>query len=163
MSKGLGNLKKSLAAYGGRLSLKLQEGLDARGHVATGSLRRSIKTRVVETKVGLSLQTLMLSYGNILNRNIKPTSLPNIDAILAWMDAKGIKIDRSKTKARFKTRRQLALIIAISIKKNGFASVNKYKVGWADIILAKEMQRLKSSVRKDLFNAFRKSTLNTLK
>ena len=140
MSKGLGNLKKSLAAYGSRLSLKLKEGLDARGHVATGSLRSSIKTRVVETKVGLSLQTLMLSYGNILNRNIKPTSLPNIDAILAWMDAKGIKIDRSKTKAKF-----------------------KYKVGWADIVLAKEMQRLKSSVRKDLFNAFRQSTLNTLK
>lgn len=152
--------KNKLRGYGGSLTKKLRDSLEDRGHVAKGKLSKSIRSRVIDVKNGVSLQVEMLGYGHILNKNIKPTSLPNIDAILSWMDAKGIR--RSKSKGNFKSRKALALAIAKAIKKNGFATVNKHPVGWMDIVVNKEMQRIKKNVKHDLSLEFRKMTLKLL-
>ena len=152
--------KNKLRGYGGSLTTKLRASLEERGHIAKGKLSRSIRSRVVDGKNGVSLQVEMLGYGNVLNKNIKPTSLPNIDAILSWMDAKGIR--RNKSKGNFKSRKALALAIARSIQKNGFATVNKHSVGWMDIVINKEMQRIKKNVKHDLRLEFRKMTLKLL-
>tara|TARA_R110002074_G_scaffold88500_6_gene195019 strand:- start:196 stop:690 length:495 start_codon:yes stop_codon:yes gene_type:complete len=152
--------KNKLRGYGGSLTTKLRDSLEDRGHVAKGKLSKSIRSRVIDVKNGVSLQVEMLGYGHILNKNIKPTSLPNIDAILSWMDAKGIR--RSKSKGNFKSRKALALAIAKAIKKNGFATVNKHPVGWMDIVVNKEMQRIKKNVKHDLSLEFRKMTLKLL-
>jgi len=152
--------KNRLRGYGGSLTVKLRESLESRGHRAKGSLSKSIRSRVIENGDGVSLQVEMLGYGHILNKNIKPTSLPNVDAILAWMDDKGIR--RNKKKGNFKSRKALALAIAKAIKKNGFASVNKHHVGWMDIVVNKEMRRVKAKVKNDLFNEFRRMTLRLL-
>jgi len=154
------SFKNKLRGYGGSLTLKLRNSLEERGHFAKGSLSRSIRSRVIDGKNGVSLQVEMLGYGNVLNKNIKPTSLPNIDAILSWMDAKGIR--RNKSKGKFKSRKALALAIARSIHKNGFASVNKHSVGWMDIVINKEMERIKKNVKHDLRLEFRKMTLMLL-
>lgn len=154
------SFKNKLRGYGGSLTKKLKTSLDERGHIAKGKLRKSIRSRVVDGENGVSLQVQMLGYGNVLNKNIKPTSLPNIDAILSWMDAKGIR--RSKSKGNFKSRKALALAIARSIQKNGFATVNKHSVGWMDIVINKEMQRIKKNVKHDLRDEFRKMTLKLL-
>tara|TARA_R110002074_G_scaffold132685_2_gene276130 strand:+ start:1611 stop:2102 length:492 start_codon:yes stop_codon:yes gene_type:complete len=152
--------KNKLRGYGGSLTLKLKKSLEERGHIAKGKLSKSIRSRVVDGKNGVSLQVEMLGYGNVLNKNIKPTSLPNIDAILSWMDAKGIR--RNKSKGKFKSRKALALAIARSIQKNGFATVNKHSVGWMDIVINKEMERIKKNVKHDLRLEFRNMTLKLL-
>jgi hypothetical protein len=152
--------KNKLRGYGGSLTIKLKASLEERGHVAKGGLRKSIRSRVIDGGNKVSLQVEMLGYGHALNKNIKPTSLPNIDAILSWMDAKGIR--RNKSKGNFKSRKALALAIARSIQKNGFATVNKHSVGWMDIVINKEIQRIKKNVKHDLRNEFRNMTLKLL-
>jgi hypothetical protein len=165
-------LKRRMRSYGGSFTVKLRKSLADRGNIAYGDLYKSIKTR---HKTGMTLNELnieieMLGYGQFLNNPFPPKSPPPVDAILAWMDRKGIKINRSKTKYKLKTRRQLAFMIARSIGKYGFKTFNKgghpkgsnHTIGWADAVIVEEIQRLKKAVQSDLRNAVREAAIELL-
>ena len=82
-------LKKRMAGYAGALTTKLKSSLASRNNIAFERLNKSIKTRVRDTVIGgqrvLGLETQILNYGVFLNKNIHPKSMPNTDAIIAFM------------------------------------------------------------------------------
>tara|TARA_R110002020_G_scaffold153128_3_gene332261 strand:- start:665 stop:1186 length:522 start_codon:yes stop_codon:yes gene_type:complete len=154
-------LKRRLASYGGAFTKKLKESLRRRKNISSGQLEKSIKTR---TKWNYSegrfrLTAEMLGYGKFLNKNNHPKSMPNIDAILDWIDTKGITPNGD---GGVNTKKQLAYVIARSIQKKGFDTYNKHGVGWIDIIISEEIKRLRGKAKKDLRDAVKGMTIDAL-
>ena len=149
-------LKKRMAGYAGALTTKLKKSLASRNNIAFERLDKSIKTRVRDGVSNgrrvLGLETIMLNYGAFLNKNIHPKTMPNVDAIIAWMKQKKIRPKRNK-RGQYMTYKQAAYLIGRAIQKRGFATYNKHKVGWADIVMMQEVQRLKKNTQRDLRNA----------
>lgn len=156
------SLKRKLSGYGGALTTKLKQSLQQRGNVAFGKLINSLQTRVIDEGASMSLEVRMQGYGWALNKNYKPSSMPPVDAILAWMDRKGIKMDRSKSKYRLRTRKQVAYLIARAIQKKGFATYNNHQIGWFDVVIQQEMSRLQKNVKMDLYTEVRDMFVKTL-
>jgi len=154
-------LKRRMSSYGGALTKKLKESLRVRGNIARGDLEKSIKTRSKWNyeKGRFRLLTQMNLYGVFLNKNMHPKTLPNLDAIRAWIDKKGI-VPREEDGVR--TKEQLTYLIARAIKKNGFATYNKHGIGWVDTVIDDEIKRLKGRVKKDLRDAVRNLAIETL-
>ena len=160
----LKKLKRRFSGYGGSLTVKLKRSLISRENVVTRKLLDSVRTtsRFKWSENKYRLQVEMQAYGLFLNKNFYPRRQPPVDAILRWMDDKGIKIRRDKTKFKIRTRRQLAFMFAKSIAKDGFATYNKHRVGWMDLVVDEEMERLKKQSKKDLLEAVRNITVETL-
>ena len=154
-------LKRRMSSYGGALTKKLKETLRRRGNIAFGNLEKSIKTRSKWNyeKGNFRLLTQMNLYGSFLNKNKHPKTMPNLDAIRAWIDKKGIK---PNAREGIKTKEQLTFVIAKAIQKNGFATYNKHGIGWIDVVIQEEIKRLKGRVKKDLRDAVRSLTIETL-
>jgi len=152
-------LKRRFSSYGGSFTRKLRQSLASRGNINSGDLSKSVKTRSAfkwsENRYVLVVE--MLAYGNFLNKNLKPNGYPNVDAIHQWIIDKGIK-----PKNGIRDTKGLAFVIARSIKKNGFATYNKNRVGWADLIIQEEIKRLKGRARKDLRDLVRSTTIEML-
>lgn len=155
------NFKRRLSAYGGVLTSKLKKSLQSRKNIAFGKLIKSIKSQVFEKADVFSLNVSMMNYGWFINKNYKPSKMPPVDLILAWMDRKGIKMNRSKSKYKLRTRKQVAYLIARKIQKDGFATYNDYGIGWFDLVIQQELKRLRNNVAKDLFNEVQSMTINT--
>ena len=151
-----------MAGYAGSITTKLKGSLQNRRNIAFGDLIKTLQSRVIDDGDSMSLEIRMKGYGWALNKNYKPSSLPPVNAILSWMDRKGIKIDRKKTTYRLRTRKQVAYLIARSIQKNGFATYNKHNIGWFDIVIEKEMLRLKKNVKNDLYAEVKDMFIRTL-
>lgn len=151
--------KRRFASYGGSFTRKLKQSLATRGNIDLGNLLKSIKTRTKFNwgKDRFILTVEMLAYGNFLNKNMKPNGYPNIDAIKAWVRRKGLKPQKG-----VKDINALAFVIARSIKKNGFATYNKNKIGWADLVIQQEVKRLKGRAKKDLRDLVKKITIDAL-
>ena len=159
--KAYNKLKRSVAAYAGAFTT-----LKRRGNIASSELIGSIKSRTVKKFNGrgdiiVGFEVSMKGYGNFLNRNLHPKTMPSIDAIMAWMTSKGIKPKRD-AKGRFMSKKQAAYLIGRSIQKKGFDTYNKHDVGRMDIIWIEEQKRLRKKARKDLRQAVRDMTLETL-
>lgn len=154
-------LKRRMSSYGGAFTKKLKDSLRRRGNIAFGNLEKSIRTRSKWSyeKGSFKLLTEMNLYGSFLNKNKHPRRMPNLDAIRAWIDQKGI---RPNAKKGVKTKEQLTYVIARAIQKQGFATYNKHGIGWIDIIIQEEINRLKGRARKDLRDAVRSLTIETL-
>ena len=155
-------LKNRLSRYGGALTTKLKQSLQRRRNIAFGDLINSIQTKVQDEGNDLSLVVRMKNYGWFINKNYKPSKMPPVDLILAWMDRKGIKMDRSKSKYKLRTRKQVAFLIARKIQKVGFATYNNHGIGWFDLVIEQEMIRLRKKASKDLYESLRDMTVRTL-
>ena len=158
-------LKKRMAGYAGAFTTKLRNSLASRNNIAFGKLKDSIKTRVRDRVVSgeriLGLETVMINYGEFLNKNIHPKTMPNIDAIIAWMKQKKIRPKRNK-RGRYMSYEQAAYLIGRAIQKRGFATYNNYKVGWADIVAIEEFNRLKKRSQADLRRAVSDLTIQII-
>ncbi len=154
--------KKRLSRYGGALTTKLKQSLEKRDNIAFGKLINSIESKTEDYGESIDLVIKMKNYGWFLNKNYKPSKMPPVDLILAWMDRKGIKMDRSKSKYKLRTRKQVAYLIARKIQKVGFATYNKHGIGWFDLVIEQEMIRLRKKTSEDLYNVLRGMTINTL-
>ena len=158
-------LKKRMAGYAGAFTKKLRQSLASRNNIAFGRLKDSVRTKVRDTVVNgqriLGLETQVLGYGQFLNKNIHPKSMPNTDAIIAWMKQKGIKPMKNK-RGRFMSYRQASYLIARAIQKRGFATYNKHEIGWADIVAAEEFRRLKKRSQADLRRAVSELTIEII-
>lgn len=158
-------LKKRMAGYAGAFTTKLRNSLASRNNIAFSKLKDSIKTRVRDRVINgervLGLETLMLNYGVFLNKNIHPKTMPNIDAIIAWMKEKNIRPKRNK-RGRYMSYEQAAYLIGRAIQKRGFATYNNYKVGWADIVAIEEFNRLKKRSQADLRKAVSDLTIQII-
>lgn len=155
------NFKRRLTSYGGVLTTKLKKSLLNRKNVAFGNLIKSIQSKVTHKGDVSSLNISMMNYGWFINKNYKPSKLPPVDLILAWMDKKGIKMNRSKSKYKLRTRKQVAYLIARKIQQEGFATYNKHGIGWFDLVIQQELRRLRNNVAKDLFNEVQSMTIAT--
>lgn len=155
------NFKKRLSNYGGALTTKLKKSLQSRKNIAFGKLIKSIKSQVFEKADVVSLNVSMMNYGWFINKNYKPSKMPPVDLILAWMDRKGIKINRSKSKYKLRTRKQVAYLIARKIQKDGFATYNDYGIGWFDLVIEQELRRLRNNISIDLFEEVQNMTIST--
>lgn len=155
-------LKRRLSGYGGALATKLKQSLKKRNNIAFGKLINSIESKVEDYGSRISLSVKMNNYGWFINKNYKPSKMPPVDLILAWMDRKGIKMDRSKSKYKLRTRKQVAYLIARKIQKVGFATYNEHGIGWFDLVIEQEMIRLRNKASEDLYKALREMTINTL-
>ena len=155
------NFKRRLSAYGGALTTKLKQSLLNRKNVAFGNLIKSIQSKVIDKKDTISLNISMMNYGWFINKNYKPSQLPPVDLILAWMDKKGIKMNRSKSKYKLRTRKQVAYLIARKIQKEGYATYNKFGIGWFDLVIQQELRRLRNNVSNDLFEEVKNMTIST--
>ena len=154
--------KRRLSRYGGALTTKLKQSLKKRKNIAFGGLINSIESKVEDYGSTISLVVKMNKYGWFINKNYHPSKMPPVDLILAWMDRKGIKIDRSKSKYKLRTRKQVAYLIARAISRVGFDTYNKHQIGWFDLVIEQEMIRLRNKASEDLYNALREMTINTL-
>mgnify|MGYP001426929365 FL=1 len=158
-------LKKRMAGYAGAFTKKLRASLASRNNIAFGKLQKSVRTRVRDSVIGgervLGLETVMLNYGEFLNRNIHPKTMPNVDAIIVWMKQKKIKPHRNK-RGRYMSYKQAAYLIARAIQKRGFATYNNHQIGWADIVAAEEFRRLRKRSQADLRTAVSDLTLQII-
>lgn len=148
--------KRRLSAYGGALTTKLKESLVRRNNIAFGKLINSIETKVEDYGSEIDLVVRMKNYGWFINKNYKPSKMPPVDLILAWMDRKGITMDRSKSKYKLRTRKQVAYLIARKIQKVGFATYNEHGIGWFDLVIEQEMIRLRKKQVKIYMNQLEK-------
>lgn len=80
--------------------------------IASGSLYRSMKSRVVETEDGLMLEMEYNDYLKYVNRGRKPGKMPPVQAILQWVKER--KLKKRDKKGRFAKGGQLSLAWAIS-------------------------------------------------
>jgi len=147
-------LRRRVAGYAGSFTTKLRRSLVSRNNVASSELINSVKGRVTkgfDDKGNLiaGFEVMLKGYGRFLNKNIHPKKMPPVDAIMRWMDLKGIKPGRDK-KGRFMKKRQAAYLIARSIQKRGFKTYNDHGIGWLDIVWNEEKLRLRNLARKDL-------------
>lgn len=165
-------LRKRVAGYAGSFTTKLRRSLISRNNIASSELINSVKGRVVRNfdsrgDLVVGFEVMLKGYGRFLNKNIHPKRMPPVDAIMRWMDLKGIKPGRDN-KGRFMKKKQAAYLIARGIQKNGFSNFNRgssfYKgdVGWLDIVWNEEKLRLRNLARKDLLEAVKGLTQESL-
>lgn len=172
MSKEIKSLRRRIGSYAGNFTTKLRKSLSSRNNIASKELFDSIKSRVGNKFSGsknliVGFEVSFKGYGNFLNRNIHPKRMPSIDAIISWMTVRGIKPRRDK-RGRFMSKKQAAYLIARSIQRQGFSNFNpssdfyKGSLGWLDVVWEGEKKKLRQDVRKDLFQAVRNMTIESL-
>lgn len=160
-------LKRRVGGYAGSFVKKLRRSLISRNNVATSELLNSIFSRTEDRGDYVGFVVSFKGYGGLLNKNIHPKSMPSIDAIVEWMKRKNIQPRRNK-KGRFVSRKQAAYAIAKAIQRDGFSNFNpssKYyisDVGWLDVVWQQETRRLRNDSRKELFQAVRNMTQESL-
>ena len=141
-------LKRKLAGIGGSLTVKLKKELTRRKMDASGKLRRSLKHKTLfkDGFTGTKIRVTMEGYGGFLNRNLyaKSPKLPNLGAIMAWMDIKGVEPKEGMSK------KQAAFFIAKSISKKGYVVYNGYKQGWIDMVYADTIQKMSKKTTNDI-------------
>jgi|TARA_B100000768_G_scaffold58405_1_gene56530 hypothetical protein len=152
--KAYNKLRRRVAGYAGSFTTKLRQSLSSRNNIASSELTNSVKGRLTkgfDDKGNLiaGFEVMLKGYGRFLNKNIHPKKMPPVDAIMRWMDLKGIKPGRDK-KGRFMKKKQAAYLIARSIQKRGFKTYNDHGIGWLDIVWNEEKKRLRNLARKDL-------------
>lgn len=147
-SEPIRKLRRKLSGIGASLTVKLKNELTRRKMDASGSLRNSLKHEAFFRGglSGVKIRVTMEGYGGFLNKNLyaKSPKLPNLGAILAWMDIKGVEPRQGMTK------KQAAFAIAKSISKKGYIVYNGYKQGWADMVYAKAVQRMGEKATNDI-------------
>jgi ribosomal protein S17E len=150
-------LRRRVAGYAGSFTTKLRRSLVSRNNVASSELINSVKGRVTKGfddngNLIAGFEVMLKGYGRFLNKNIHPKKMPPVDAIMRWMDLKGIKPGRDN-KGRFMKKKQAAYLIARSIQKRGFKTYNDHGIGWLDIVWNEEKLKLRNLARKDLLQA----------
>ena len=61
---------KVLKSLGNKLELEAKNNLQAKGHVATGRLLKSVKHKIMFTARGIELQLLSEAYGDVLDKGL---------------------------------------------------------------------------------------------
>lgn len=116
--KGVSNI---LNKYGRQITESIKTRLKQDGTYATGRSHDSVVYKVTDT-------TLEISFDKSVESISKGTKRvrPSTTAIMAWMDAKGIK-GREKKTGRFTSKKKAAYAIATSIFLNGTIKRFGYK------------------------------------
>lgn len=111
---------RELADY---LTTLLRDELAAQDHNATGALSQSVHVEVEETADGYEIAAYANDYGRYVNNGRRAGSpFVPIEAILAWMSARGIGLDLAKEYQR----RGLAFVISRSIAQRGIPPEGGY-------------------------------------
>lgn len=141
-------LKRKLAGIGGSLTVKLKDELKKRKMNASKSLIGSIKHKTLFKGgfSGVKIRVTMEGYGGFLNKNLyaKSPKIPNLGAIMAWMELKGIEPYEGRT------LKESAYFIARAISKNGYVVYNGYQQGWIDMVYAKAVQKMAKKATNDI-------------
>ena len=160
-------VRRRIGGYAGSFTKKLRASLISRNNISTKELLNTISGRIENKGNYVGFIVSMKGYGNFLNKNIHPRRMPSIDAILAWMKRKNIQPRRGKD-GRFTSRRKVAYAIAKAIQKDGFSNFNpvsdfyKGNLGWLDVVWEEEKSRLRKDSRKDLVQAVRNISQESL-
>lgn len=160
-------IRRRVAGYAGSFTVKLRRSLISRNNISTSELLESISSRIENRGNYVGFIVSMKGYGNFLNKNIHPKSMPSIDAIIQWMKRKNIRPRRGK-KGRFMSMKQAAYAIAKGIQKNGFSNFNTKsdyyisKVGWLDVVWSEETTRLRKDARTFLFDSVKNLSQESL-
>ena len=95
--------------------------LERQGHNNTGNLSDSIRYEIEEFGGNMSLLVIAndVEYANFVNEGFFPNSLPNIDAIMEWIDERGISPKNDRIGKSKDPRRALAFAIANAIMSEG--------------------------------------------
>jgi hypothetical protein len=122
MSVDANIVRKVLAKVGDKLVFQLKTELENQGHIATGRLHDSIdyEIQTLGRNTVLRINAEGAPYAAIVNDGAKP-HFPNIDAIIDWMDAKGISPDDGQTK------KQVAYAIAKRIQIEGIPTKGSFE------------------------------------
>lgn len=115
-------VRKVLAKIGDKLVMQLKRELENQGHIATGRLQNGISydIKTLGRNTVLSVNAEGADYAAIVNDGAEP-HFPNIDAIMKWMDVKGISPDDGKTK------KQVAYAIAKRMQIEGIPTKGSYE------------------------------------
>lgn len=137
-------LRKAMEAYGEALCIQIVQELKDANKEATGALARSVGYELIESLDKISVGIKALDYFDYVDGGRrKGAKAPPTDAIVKWMNVRGIK-GRNRKTGKFITQKSAAFLIARSIGKNGIKPVFAVK---------KSLRKLKSLQAKLLTDA----------
>ena len=114
------NFRKAVLDYGELFIEEITKQLLLNDKVVTGDLINSLDYRVIETVDTITLEILANPYLTVVDKGLKKGTFPNVDNIIKWVNARGIK----STDKSMKTSTQLGWAIAKSIERNGIKPSN---------------------------------------
>lgn len=103
--------------------------LERQGHNNTGNLSDSIRYEIEEFGGNMSLLVIAndVEYANFVNEGFFPNSLPNIDAIMEWIDERGIAPKSDRIAKSKDPRKALAFAIANAMMSEGSPTSGAFK------------------------------------
>ena len=108
-----------LNKYGQRVVDLYRSNLKNSGHNATGNLARTASFTVETPSGDLSVTIHLEDYYRYVEEGRRPSSLPPIDSILSWIQAKHIM--PREINGKLPTEQQLAYLIGRKIAQDGIA------------------------------------------
>jgi hypothetical protein len=125
----LQKMKSILKDIGNDLVDGIRVELQRQGHNNTGRLSDSIRFEIEEFGDNLSLLVIAddVGYAQFVNEGFFPTSMPNIDALMEWIDQRGMSPKSSKIANSKDPRKSLAFAIAKEMMENGSPTRGAYK------------------------------------
>lgn len=103
--------------------------LERQGHNNTGTLSDSIRYEIEEFGGNMSLLVIAddVEYAQYVNEGFFPNSLPNIDAIMEWIDERNISPTSDRIANSKDPRRALAFAIAKAMMSEGSPTSGAFK------------------------------------
>jgi len=137
-------LRGAMSKYGEALCLEIVLQLKDAGKDATGALAKSISYELIETLDTIAVGIRAEKYLSVVDGGRrKGAKAPPSDAILKWMQVKGIK-GRNRTTGKFIKQKSAAFLIARSIGRNGIKPT---------FVIKKSLRKLQSLQKKLLTDA----------
>lgn len=125
----LKKMRRILQSIGDDLVDGIRGELERQGHNNTGNLSNSIRYEIEEFGGNMSLLVVAndVEYAEFVNEGFFPNSLPNIDAIMEWIDERNITPTSSRIANSKDPRRALAFAIAKAMMSEGSPTSGAFK------------------------------------